>query len=113
MSRWARELADVDARWVLAAWAAVVVGAFALHAALTLMVLGWRSHARHEAARTRAAERQLPPSPRLQVSPEADLAELRAADEAWLDGYGWVDRPHGVAHIPVRRAIELLSRSRR
>jgi hypothetical protein len=25
-----------------------------------------------------------------------------------LDRWGWVDRPHGVAHIPIDRAIELV-----
>lgn len=32
----------------------------------------------------------------------------RARDRATLDGYGWVDRPHGVIRIPIDRAMELV-----
>jgi hypothetical protein len=28
-----------------------------------------------------------------------------------LNGYGWVDRQAGVAHIPIDRAIEIVGRS--
>jgi len=24
----------------------------------------------------------------------------------WLNGYGWVDRTHGIAHMPIERAME-------
>ncbi|MGD8631397.1 MAG: hypothetical protein PVG72_11820 [Gammaproteobacteria bacterium] len=40
--------------------------------------------------------------------PSAALARFRARKAARLGGYGWVDEPAGVAHIPVERAIELL-----
>jgi hypothetical protein len=52
---------------------------------------------------------RLPPQPRLQVHPVKDLRELRAAEAAILDHYGWVDRSGGVVRIPIRRAIDLLA----
>ncbi len=52
--------------------------------------------------------RTVPPIPRLQVNPDRDIATYRAAQEARLRGYGWVDRSEGVVHIPVDRAMELL-----
>ena len=55
-----------------------------------------------------ASTRVLPPEPRLQVDPSHDLAEIRAAEDAVLKGYGWVDRKAGVVRIPVDRAMELL-----
>lgn len=52
---------------------------------------------------------RLPPQPRLQVHPVKDLRELREAETAILDHYGWVDKNAGVVRIPVQRAIDLLA----
>lgn len=55
-----------------------------------------------------AAERPaLPPEPRLQPNPRADLLELRAREDAQLSTYGWIDRPDGIVHIPIDRAMAL------
>ena len=53
---------------------------------------------------------QLPPQPRLQASPRADLREMRAGEEQVLDHYGWVDHPGGVVRIPIQRAMDILAR---
>jgi hypothetical protein len=34
--------------------------------------------------------------------------ELREAQQLWLEKYGWVDREHGIARIPIERAIDLV-----
>jgi hypothetical protein len=46
------------------------------------------------------------PGPRLQATPENELAALRAATRSRLAGWGWVDREAGVAHVPIERAID-------
>jgi hypothetical protein len=48
------------------------------------------------------------PQPRLEVKPGASLAELRAAEDADLNSYGWIDRPAGTVRIPIDRAMQLL-----
>ena len=48
-----------------------------------------------------------PPEPRLQTTPEIDLARLRAKEEAVLRTYGWVDQNAGIARLPIDRALEL------
>ena len=53
--------------------------------------------------------RQVPPEPRLQTNPLADLQQLRAQEDEILSSYGWVDRNAGVVRIPVEQAIELLA----
>ncbi|MDY0884423.1 hypothetical protein ACFPL7_00435 [Dongia soli] len=53
-------------------------------------------------------EPQVPPQPRLQVTPAQDRASLDAEAEGKLQGYGWMDRNAGRAHIPIDRAIDLL-----
>lgn len=52
--------------------------------------------------------RQLPPAPRLQPDPLADLHALHAQEDAVLTTYGWVDRQAGIVRIPVSRAMELV-----
>jgi hypothetical protein len=34
------------------------------------------------------------------------LPRWRAQHDAKLNGYGWVDRAKGIAHVPIERAIE-------
>jgi hypothetical protein len=48
---------------------------------------------------------ELPPAPRLQATPRADLHAVRVAEDAHLEGYAWVDRAKGVARIPIERAM--------
>lgn len=48
------------------------------------------------------------PQPRLEVKPGASLAELRAAEDADLNSYGWIDRSAGTVRIPIDRAMQLL-----
>jgi hypothetical protein len=46
------------------------------------------------------------PGPRLQATPEGELASLRDANRTRLEGWGWVDPANGVAHVPIERAID-------
>lgn len=48
-----------------------------------------------------------PPAPRPQAAPAADLAHLRAREEALLSHYAWIGDDHGRARIPLARAMEL------
>lgn len=59
---------------------------------------------------TTARETVTPPGPRLQAHAREDLIKLRAAEEARLNSYGWVDRKAGLIHIPIERAMELTVR---
>jgi hypothetical protein len=51
----------------------------------------------------------LPPKPRLQSDPIKDLVQLRAAEDAILNSYAWVDPQAGVVRIPIARALEILA----
>ncbi|MGH8220400.1 MAG: hypothetical protein ACREUT_17835 [Steroidobacteraceae bacterium] len=50
-----------------------------------------------------------PPEPRLQTDPAADLATYLAKQRKLLDTYGWVDREHGIARIPIEEAMRRLA----
>jgi hypothetical protein len=47
------------------------------------------------------------PAPRLEVNGRADRLAIERRAEARLNGYGWADRPAGLARIPIDRAIAL------
>ena len=51
--------------------------------------------------------RVLPPAPRLQVEPRAELHSYCAEQDKLLNSYGWEDEHNGVVRIPVDRAMEL------
>jgi hypothetical protein len=45
------------------------------------------------------------PNPQLQPNPRADMARFYREEMQWLNGTGWVDKAHGIAHIPIAEAI--------
>jgi hypothetical protein len=51
----------------------------------------------------------VPPVPRLQITPLQDLEQVRAQEEKELNSYGWVDPRAGIAHIPIDDAIRILA----
>jgi hypothetical protein len=55
------------------------------------------------------AEWPMPPQPRLQVRPKADLDVLHAMERERLASFGWVDRDRRIVRIPIERAMGLLS----
>jgi hypothetical protein len=56
----------------------------------------------------------VPPEPRLQVDPQADLQEYLQKQKETLTSYGWISRPEGTVRIPIDRAMQLVvERSKR
>jgi hypothetical protein len=53
--------------------------------------------------------REPTPEPHLEVNPGQDLKTMRAAENAVLHSYDWVDKEHGVVRIPIDRAIAILA----
>jgi hypothetical protein len=51
----------------------------------------------------------VPPMPRLQVTPLQDLEQVRAQEEKELNSYGWVDPRAGIVHIKIDDAIRILA----
>ena len=52
-------------------------------------------------------ETRLPPEPRLQTNPRADLRALRDQEDKLLSSYSWVDKSAGVVRIPIDQAMKL------
>jgi hypothetical protein len=45
------------------------------------------------------------PAPRLQPSPQADMQKFYREELNRLNSTGWVDKAHGVVHIPITDAM--------
>jgi hypothetical protein len=56
--------------------------------------------------RAASGEERLPPEPRIQANPAADLKTLRDQEEAILTTYGWVDARAGVVRVPIDVAMQ-------
>ncbi|MGF7163331.1 hypothetical protein FHS85_004994 [Rhodoligotrophos appendicifer] len=56
-------------------------------------------------------QRIVPPPPRLQTDPQADLVRQGTMQAKQLERYGWTDRLAGRARIPIERAMDLLAES--
>jgi hypothetical protein len=94
------EHSDADPRLV----AILALGGAAFLALTPYILLATYPVARHEPP-VHVAEQ--PPAPRLQIDSTADLAALRAAEGSRLSSSGWSDRPRGVVHLPIDRAMQL------
>ncbi len=68
-----------------------------------------RQAARYPAVSPLAYTRESTPEPRLQIDAPRELRELRAAEEAALHGYAWIDKDRAMIRIPIDRAIEVLA----
>lgn len=103
---------EVDARQILLFGAGL--GAIVLVALVLMALLVSRFAHRAATADPRpsplpeAHAKLVPPEPRLQVSPPADMRAMRTEQSTTLTTYGWVDEKAGIARIPIARAEALL-----
>jgi hypothetical protein len=51
---------------------------------------------------------RLPPAPRLQQFPRAELEQFHQDEESQLQRYGWMNRDVGSVHIPIEEAMRLV-----
>lgn len=95
----ARERRDVTFRF-----AALVFGGLVLALLASAGVALWMYP---RTASDHRLQRPVPsfPAPRLQVHPQQDLARFPRQEHERLDHFGWVDRAHGIAHIPIDDAM--------
>jgi hypothetical protein len=101
----ARQPVDVNTHRVMAG-AAIVVAAIVLALGVSRALLAGLGAGIQDPPR---APRELPPTPREQVHPITDYQRYRAAEQAKLEAYAWVDRQGGVAQIPIERAMALVA----
>ena len=101
---------DINVRatsWILfgiGCTVAVVVG--------IVFAMVWRFNVHDRALWSRLTPQQtavvVPPAPRVQRIPFANLAAVRAREERLLHSYGWTSADHSTARIPIDRAMALV-----
>jgi hypothetical protein len=94
---------DAHALLLTAAWSGAI-----LLAMLAVVYLLWRLLV--PPALTVPAS-MVPPAPRLLPDPMRERNAVERAQTDRLESWGWVDRAHGIARIPVRRAMQLVAAS--
>lgn len=87
------------------AWSGVIIGASAC-VVMAICFLLWKDWAASD-----PQPAHFPAAPTLQATPDSDLASYRKTQDR-RDGWGWVDKEHGVARIPVDRAMRLMAKER-
>jgi hypothetical protein len=105
------ERSDWDLRYVV--WGSIVlVVSVAIILAVSWWIFRkfdrWAADRQMGTARTTALE-NIPPEPRLQISPGDDWTEMLKREQAILNSYRWIDRSQRIVHIPIQRAMELLA----
>jgi len=120
----AHEHSDVPVRPLFWFIALFVIFGIVSHVALYLLYKGFVKGERNrmdppQTQVTRPADASVPqnqpllqPFPRGNVAPQrqtpvTDMADMRRAEDAVLKHYGWVDKQHGVVHIPIEEAKKL------
>jgi hypothetical protein len=105
------EESDVDIRGILIFAAGLLVTAVGISFIVWLLFNYFNAREARQATPefplAATEEHRLPPEPRLQTDPRADLRELRDADQRTLTTYGWVDRNAGIVRIPIDEAMRL------
>jgi hypothetical protein len=103
------ETKDLSARGlaIILATLATTAGALIGVAFGLVALFGHLDRARLPPLTAQQTARIVPPAPRLQTHPFADLARLREHEARLLNSYAWVDPRHQRARIPIRRAVQL------
>jgi hypothetical protein len=106
------ESSDVNVFWIVVFATGMAIGAVLVHAVLWLFFQGLAlAEPRKEQRPPPPADARphVPPEPRLQLNDVADLRTLREAEDARMTQYQWIDKPAGIARIPISRAMELVT----
>jgi hypothetical protein len=91
--------------------ALLILGAIAFAVVVAFLAIGADGEDQG-LSRTAAGLRDAPDiagSVKLDPSPAIDIAAFRAEKRRRLETYGWIDREHGIARIPIDRAMALLT----
>ena len=112
----AYETRDVKIRPLIVFVAGLTVVAIATYLVVYLIIRLFSAQAAQQDARLQPVagqvealepgEERLPPEPRIQANPAADLKTLRDEEDAVLTTYGWVDRQGGVVRVPIDVAMQ-------
>ena len=100
----AHEGRDVGPRFIAGAFALLIVSL----AVITLSVL-WL-FPMPSLDRTLRGSLPTYPQPHLQPSPRQEMQRFRAEEMLELNTYGWIDKQHGIVHLPIDVAMDEIAK---
>ena len=103
------EPSHLSVRLVTGVLAAIVVVVCLAATAVWFTIAGLGGHNRTAPARLPDHEAGFP-GPRLRIAPQGEPEAYLREEEPLLRQWGWADRSHSTAHIPVDAAVDLLAR---
>ena len=98
---------DVNARVISRTGGIIALAILACVAGVFLLLHLWQVPG--GADRSQGAHLARAGGPNLQAAPQPDLAHYREEKRRQLESSGWVDRAHGIVHIPIEDAMALLA----
>ena len=101
------ELSDAKPKLV-----ATMAGALFLMIFITMAAVAWmyaRLYAPNPAMPVQRHQEDFQNAPHSMTSIEDDWKVIDANTHRHLDGYGWIDPSHGIVHIPIQRAMDLVA----
>jgi hypothetical protein len=108
MNQHDHERTDINPKYVLYFAVALIIAGLLINIGLLWMFRQLeRQQARREIRPSLVQLPAEPPEPRLQISPQGDLEELRRQEDEILSTYRWIDRDKGMVRIPINRAMEI------
>jgi hypothetical protein len=105
------EISDASVFWILTSAVSMAIGAVLVHVFLWFFFRGLElvePRKERRPAPPADARPMGPPEPRLQTDFIADYKAMLAEQDARLSQYSWTDKPNGIIHIPISRAMELV-----
>ncbi len=103
------ERTDWNLKWVITSFVILVIAVSTLIAGSWWVFRNFQFAAASRQMGTVRGTENVPPEPRLQVSPERDWLDMLSREQHNLNSYGWIDRNHGLVHIPIERAMALVA----
>ena len=105
------ETRDISVTVVIWFGVGLIVSAIAIYVAIAGLYRHFarQTSSREPTSRIALKTSMVVPPPQLQVNPTIDFEQFRAAEDAQLNSYGWVDKRAGVIRIPIERAMDLIA----
>lgn len=106
------EKSDAPVRTIVVSLIGLAIGGFVVYLVVAGMWHYFTAKEEHPTATPYPygrVPRELPPNPRLQVTPYLDWDRYRQEEMHRLSSYGWTDQGAGKVHIPIDRAMDIVA----
>lgn len=101
------EQSEVSVRTIIISLAFLALGTF-LVCMIVVGIFQYLNRTYGQQA-AKATSFQVPPEPRLEVYPSAQIQDLRAHEDHVLGSYAWTNQQAGTVRVPISQAIDMLA----